>query len=75
MQFSPLREGHSCNLREGEGETSSDEKINSSKPKSPEVVVEQRTPGSPDQGSDVKIILKVSSDSPDSGNGQVHRVA
>ena len=64
MQPNPLQEGNSCNLREGEGETGSVEKIKSSEPKSHEVVVEQRTPSIPDQGSAVKIILKVSSESP-----------
>lgn len=64
MQFRPLQEGNSCNLREGEGEIGSVEKINSSDPKYPKVIVEQRTPSILDQGSVVKIILKVSSSSP-----------
>lgn len=62
--FSPLQEGNSCNLHEGEGEIGSTENINSSELKSLEVVVEQRRPSIPDQGSAIKIILKVSSSSP-----------
>lgn len=64
LQPNPLQEGNSCNLCEGEGEIGSAKKIKSSKPKSPEVVVKQRTPSILDQGSAVKIILKVSSEPP-----------
>ena len=59
MQFGPLQEGNSCNLCEGGGETS---KL--SEPKSPQTLVEQRTPSIQDQGSVVKIILQVSSSPP-----------
>jgi len=64
LQPNPLQEGNSCNLHEGEGEIGNDEKIKSSEPKYLEVVVEQMTPSIPDQGSVVKTILKVSSESP-----------
>lgn len=50
------QEGNSCNLCEGEGETGNP-KIKSSKPRSPEVVIEQWTPSVLDRGSIVKIIL------------------
>lgn len=44
LQTKSLQEGNPCNVHEGERETGSAEKIKSSKPKSPKVVVEQRTP-------------------------------
>ena len=45
------QEGNSCNIREGGGETGEAEE-----PRSPQVVIEQRTPTVPDQGSAIKII-------------------
>ena len=54
-QTRPSQEGNSCNLCEGEGETGNLE-IKLSKPRSPEVVTEQRTPCIPNQGSVVRTI-------------------
>ena len=45
------QEGNSCNIREGEGEIGETEE-----PRSPQVVIEQGTPSTLDQGSVVKIV-------------------
>lgn len=47
----PSQEGNSCNICEGGGETGETEE-----PRSPQLVIEQRTPSILDQGSVVKII-------------------
>ena len=50
----PSREGGSCNLQEGEGETSGIIQIEAPEPKSPERMVETKVLRIPDQGSIVK---------------------
>ena len=50
----PSREGGSCNLQEGEGETSGIIQIEAPEPKSPERVVETEVLRIPEQGSAVK---------------------
>ena len=51
----PSQEGNSCNIHGGGGETRE-----SKEPRSPQVVIDQRTPSIPDQGSVVKIIPTLS---------------
>jgi len=47
----PSQEGNSCNIHEGGGETGETEE-----PRSPQVVIKQRTTSIPNQGSAIKII-------------------
>ena len=63
INLDPSQEGKSCNLQEGEGETSGvvETNLKNPKPRSPKILVEEETPDIPDHVSTVRPFPKLSS--------------